>query len=141
MMAMLDPFKADVHTTALLALVKMGKPASDRAVKLLKDDDEKLKTHSLAKIQKFTKAKKPPKNKPYLETAAIMLGTMGRSDTIKPMLEVINQRGDEGSPESPVHAGADEDPGHGRVEDRLQGVLRGREARHAPRRRLRARRS
>src|SRR5690606_5752860 len=76
-------------TTAIMGLVKLGKPAADRAVKLLKGEDEKLKTHSLAKMQKFTEAKEPPKDEPYVQMAAIILGTMGRTDTIAPLIEVM----------------------------------------------------
>jgi hypothetical protein len=40
---MLDPAKADVQMTALLALVKIGKPVLPEAIKLLKGENEKLK--------------------------------------------------------------------------------------------------
>jgi len=88
-MLILDPTKGSVATTAVMALVKLGKPAAERAVKLLKGEDEKLKAHSLAKMQKFTDAKEPPKDEPYVQMAAIILGSMGRTDTIAPMIEVM----------------------------------------------------
>ena len=34
-----DPVKGDIATTAILALVKIGKPSVERAVKLLNEDD------------------------------------------------------------------------------------------------------
>lgn len=85
----LDPTKGNVATTAIMALVKLGKPAMERAVKLLKGEDEKLKTTSLAKMQKFTEAKEPPKDEPYVQMAAIILGTMGRVESLPAMIEVM----------------------------------------------------
>ncbi|MBX3183072.1 MAG: hypothetical protein KIT72_17205 [Polyangiaceae bacterium] len=88
-MVVLDPTKGAVATTAVMALVKLGKPATDTALKLLKGEDDKLKTHSLARMQKFTDAKEPPKDEPYMQMAAVVLGTMGRAETIPTMIEVM----------------------------------------------------
>lgn len=74
---LLDPAKADVHQTAILALVKLGKPAVDRAIKLVNDDDKKLAEYAIAKKMKAMDAKKPPEDKPHVQMAAIVLGTAG----------------------------------------------------------------
>jgi len=89
MKALLDPSKADIGATALLALVKIGKPSVERATKLLKGGDEKLAAFNLRRTQEVTKAKEPPKDKPYIATAAIILGTAGRSEAIAPMIAAL----------------------------------------------------
>lgn len=92
---MLDPRKADVQTTAVLALVKIGKPAVDRTIKLLKDDDEKLASYAAARMQKATGAKEPPKDKPHIKVAALVLGTIGRKEALDPMIAVLDATEDE----------------------------------------------
>lgn len=89
MKVLLDPMKADVATTALLALVKIGKPAVDRAIKLLNGDDEKLADYYKAKIQKATEAKEPPKEPVEIEIAAAILGTAGNASAVDPMVKVL----------------------------------------------------
>lgn len=89
MKVLLDPNKGDVATTALLALVKIGKPAVERASKLLSGDDEKLATYYKAQIQKATGAKEPPKGDPHIEIAAAILGTAGRTEGLDPMIKVL----------------------------------------------------
>jgi len=89
MKVLLDPTKADVMATSLLALVKIGKPAADRAVKLLKGDD-KLVAYASRRLQEVTKAKEAPKDRPHVPIAALMLGTLGRPEAIGPMIQVLN---------------------------------------------------
>src|SRR5690606_17137128 len=66
----LDPTKADAANECLLALTKIGKPAIDAAVKLLKDQDKELAEFQKRQIQKITHADKPPEGSPHLEAAA-----------------------------------------------------------------------
>ena len=87
----LDPGKADIAATAIIALVKIGKPAVDRGLKLIKDEDEKLKTFHLGKVQKATKAKKPPKDNPHVRMGAIILGSIGNSAAESGMIEVLKK--------------------------------------------------
>jgi HEAT repeat protein len=94
---MLDPSKGDVQATAVLALVKIGKPAVARSVKLLQDQDPDLATYSLARWQKYTGAKETPKDKPYIATAALVLGTMGRPETLDVMVAALKTAKDEGN--------------------------------------------
>ena len=89
MKVLLDPNKADVATTALLALVKIGKPSVDRATKLLTDDKDPLATYYKAKIQKATDAKEPPSEPVQIEIAAAILGTAGRAEAVDPMVKVL----------------------------------------------------
>ncbi len=88
---MLDPSKADVQLTAILALVKIGKPAVDRTVKVLSGTDDKLVAFSNRRIKEVTKAKEDPKDSPHVRTAALILGTIGRSDSVGPMLEALKK--------------------------------------------------
>jgi hypothetical protein len=93
---MLDPAKADVQTTAVLALVKIGKPAVARTVKLLSDQDNDLAAYCAARTQRATGAKEPPKDKPHIATAAIVLGVLGRPETLDPMIAAIKATKDDG---------------------------------------------
>ncbi len=89
MKVMLDPSKGDVQATAVLALVKIGQPAVDAAVKLLQDKDDKLAAFALRRIKEVTGAKKEPKNQPYIQTAALILGTIGRPSALQPMIDAL----------------------------------------------------
>src|SRR5690606_25982104 len=89
MKVLLNPEKGDVATTALLALVKIGKPSVDRASKLLQNDDDKLATYYKAKIQKATDAKEPPKEPVQIAIAAAILGTSGRGEAVDAMVKVL----------------------------------------------------
>jgi len=92
---MLDPGKGDVQSTALLALVKIGKPAADAAVKLLQGKNEALNTFAARRIKEVTNT--DAKGKPYVATAALILGTIGRSDTIGPMIDALKAETDDGN--------------------------------------------
>ena len=92
MKVMLDPSKADVAATAILALVKIGKPAVDAATKLLSaEPTDKLAAYNLTRIKEATKAKEPPKDKPYVATAAIILGTIGRPEALPAMISALDK--------------------------------------------------
>ncbi len=85
----LDPSKGDVATTALLALVKIGKPAVDRAIKVL-DEKDPLVDFAKKKIQEATEAKSPPEGNPALSTAAAIIGMCGRADGIDPLVAALD---------------------------------------------------
>lgn len=91
---MLDPAKADVQATAVLALVKIGKPAAERTKKILADQDPDMAAYCAARTQKATNAKEPPKDKPHIPTAAVILGAMGRSDTLDAMIAAVGAEKD-----------------------------------------------
>lgn len=88
---LLDPNKGDAATTALLALVKIGKPAVDRAGKLLTGNDEKLASYYKAKVQKATDAKEPTKDPIEIDIAAAILGTAGSPAGLEPMLKRLGE--------------------------------------------------
>jgi hypothetical protein len=95
---MLDPAKGTtefttVQITSVLALVKIGKPAADAAAKLLKSDYEKLQTFELQRIREVTGSDE--KGKPWVQTAAVILGTIGRQDSIPVMIEVMKSEKDD----------------------------------------------
>ncbi|HEV8549868.1 MAG TPA: hypothetical protein VGQ57_12585 [Polyangiaceae bacterium] len=95
---MLDPTKGtaeftSVQISSVLALVKIGKPAADAAGKLLKSDYEKLQTFELRRIREVTGSDE--KGKPWVQTAAIILGTIGRPDSIPVMIEAIKNEKDD----------------------------------------------
>lgn len=87
----LDPAKVDFQATAVVALIQLGKPAMDTAVKLLKGD-EKLTSYCLRRI-KDTGGE--VKGKPCVQSAAIILGSIGRPEAIPAMIEVLKSESDE----------------------------------------------
>lgn len=93
--AMLDPAKADVAQSAALALIKIGKPAVGPTLKILADQDPNLSAFALARVQKATGAKEPPKDKPYIATAAVVLGAMGRPETLDAMVNALKAAKDD----------------------------------------------
>jgi hypothetical protein len=95
---MLDPAKGTtefttVQITSVLALVKIGKPAADAAAKLLKSDYDKLQTFELRRIREVSGSDE--KGKPWVQTAAIILGTIGRQESIPAMVEAIKNEKDD----------------------------------------------
>lgn len=92
----LDPTKNDAANEALLALTKIGKPAVDAAVKLLKNEDPALAEFHKKQIQKVSGADKPPEGNPHVARAAIILGTIGRKEAIEPLIAVISADKDNG---------------------------------------------
>jgi hypothetical protein len=81
---MLDPAKADVQMTALLALVKIGKPVLPEAIKLLKGENDKLKAFAMRRAKETGNDKADDDSSQ--KTAALILGTMGRPEAIAPMV-------------------------------------------------------
>jgi HEAT repeat protein len=88
----LDPAKVDFQPTAMVALIEIGKPSMDAAVKLLKGQDEKLQSYCLSRI-KDTGG--DVKGKPCVQSAAIILGSIGRGDAAGPMIDVLKSDVDE----------------------------------------------
>jgi len=90
---MLDPTKADVQPTAVLALVKIGKPAAARAAKILADQDPDMAAYCAARVKAATK--EAPKDKPHIAIAAVILGSMGRPDSLDAMITASRATKDE----------------------------------------------
>jgi HEAT repeat protein len=91
MKVMLDPAKADVQATALLALVKLGKPAADAAVKLLRGEDQALAAFHARRLKEVTNEKVDEKEKPHVQTAALIIGTIGRPEGLAPMIDALKR--------------------------------------------------
>jgi hypothetical protein len=92
MKVMLDPNKADIQPTALLALVKLGKPTVDSASKLIAGKDDKLVGFAMRRIKEISG--REAQGTPYVATAALVLGTTGRSDATAPLVAAINAEKD-----------------------------------------------
>jgi hypothetical protein len=90
---MLDPTKADVQPTALLALVKLGKPTVEAASTLIAGKNEKLVGFAMRRLKEVTG--KEVKGTPYVATAALILGTTGRSDALAPLLAALSAEKDD----------------------------------------------
>jgi HEAT repeat protein len=86
--AILDPGKGDLATTALLALVKIGKPSVDRAAKVLNESDP-LVAFAKKAIKEATDADKEPAGNPALASAAAIIGMAGRSDGADPLIAAL----------------------------------------------------
>jgi hypothetical protein len=89
MKVILDPNKGDVATTAVLALVKIGKPSVDAAIKLLKGESKDLVDFHVSRLMKAADLKEPPKDEPATQLAAVILGAVGRPEGLPPMLALI----------------------------------------------------
>jgi HEAT repeat protein len=90
---LLDPTKADVGYTAGLALVKLGKPAADMAVQLTRGEQEKLQTFQLRRIKEVTG--NDEKGKPWVGTAAKVLGASSRPEAGPALIAMIDAEQDE----------------------------------------------
>ncbi len=88
----LDPNKADFAPTAMVALIEIGKPSADAAIKLLKNQDEKLTSYCMTRIKD---AGGDVKGKPCVQSAAVILGSIGRGDSAPAMIETLNAEKDE----------------------------------------------
>jgi PBS lyase HEAT-like repeat len=84
----LTPSKGDLAQTAILALVKIGKPSVDRAIKLLNESDPLVAYHK-AEVKKATDAREEPKGNPALPMAAAIIGLTGRSEGIAPLIAAL----------------------------------------------------
>ncbi len=89
MKVLLDPAKSSIATTALLALVKIGKPSVDRAVKVMDGSDKALIDFNKQATQKLSGSKEEVKGNPALPIAAAVVGMAGRPEGIAPMIKVL----------------------------------------------------
>ncbi len=90
----LDPAKVDVHATAYLALVKLGKPAVDGAVKVLNGEDTKLVAYSLQRQKDAANGGQLPANL-HVATMALVLGTAGRAEGRAALVAALKKESDE----------------------------------------------
>lgn len=93
----LSPMKADIAMTAVNALIKIGKPAIDPTIALLKSEDKELVEYSVGENLKATTgedgkinaAAKKAAETAHIGTAAIILATIGRKEATKPLIEAL----------------------------------------------------
>lgn len=95
MKVLLDPDKVDAHATALIALVKIGKPATDVALKLLKGEAKALQDFHVKRLKDIANSAKDPEGTPWVAYGALVLGTAGRTETIPGMVEVLKSEKDD----------------------------------------------
>lgn len=88
-----DPAKVDFHQTAMVALIQLGKPASDVALKVLRGQHEQLTSYCTRRIKEVSGA--DPKGKPCVQTAAVIVGSIGRADAVGPMIEALKAETDD----------------------------------------------
>lgn len=96
---MLDPAKVDCQATAVLAMVKIGKPAAEAAIKLLKGEDQKMIDFHYKRLRELKqikeedekKMKEKPQDAPHVQTAAILVGTIGRAEGVAPVLDALKK--------------------------------------------------
>lgn len=86
---MLDPAKADIQATALMALVKIGKPAVSQAISLLRGQNDKLVAFHARRVKETSGTDKAPDDEPHQRMAALILGTIGLPDALAPMMEIL----------------------------------------------------
>lgn len=89
----LDPVKVDFHQTAVVSLIQLGKPASETALKLLRNDHSKLLAFCTERIKALTGT--DPKGKPCHQTAAIIVGSIGRPEAVGSMVAALQAETDE----------------------------------------------
>lgn len=99
---MLAPLKVQAQSTAINALIKIGKPAITPTLALLKGENAdlveyaKLETLKASGEAKPTEAAVKEASKAYFLPAAIILGSIGREDAVAPMIESIAKTDDAG---------------------------------------------
>ncbi|RLB54389.1 MAG: hypothetical protein DRI90_20280, partial [Deltaproteobacteria bacterium] len=97
----LTPFKANIQTTAINALIKIGKPAIDAGVKLLNGEEPELAKYAEAEyiraaedrgqdVSKNKKLKAAAANA-ALNSAVIIVANIGRQECAEPMLAVLEK--------------------------------------------------
>jgi len=91
---MLTPAKGAAQGDAVLALVKIGKPAIAPTVALLRGDDKELSEYAKAEALKAAgtdEAAKKGAATAYVGAAALVLATIGREETAAPLIEALNK--------------------------------------------------
>jgi hypothetical protein len=101
---MLSPLKDQAQSTAVNALIKIGKPAIAPTLALLKGESADLVEYSKLETLKVsagpdgkvTEAAQKEAAKSYFLPAAVILGSIGREDAVAPMIDAIGKADDAG---------------------------------------------
>ncbi len=91
---MVTPAKGAAQGEAVLALVKIGKPAIAPTVALLRGDDKELSQYAQAEALKAAGTDADAKKgaaTAYVGAAALVLATIGREETSGPLIEALNK--------------------------------------------------
>ncbi|MDI3282154.1 HEAT repeat domain-containing protein [Polyangium sp. 15x6] len=98
----LSPVKADVQVTAIYALIKIGKPAIEPTVKVLRSENAGLVEYAKVELLKANTGEdgvvssvvKKEANTAHVAPVALILGSIGREEAIQPMIETIAKADD-----------------------------------------------
>jgi HEAT repeat protein len=81
-----DPNKADIAATAIVAMVKMGKDSMNTLIDALLDKDAEIKEFAKVKIKNEKDA-----NISVVRSAALVIGTIGRADGVQPLTLALDK--------------------------------------------------
>ena len=82
----IDPNKADIAATAIVAMVKMGKDSMNTLIDALLAKDKEIEDFAKSKIKNEKEATITP-----VRSAALVIGTIGRGDGVKPLLTALEK--------------------------------------------------
>src|SRR5690606_27801463 len=87
----LDPGTAALQTDAVVALVKIGKPAVARAIELLQGTPKELVDFAALKARKAAGSPVALSDAPHVRAAAIVLGTIGHASAGPAMVAALEK--------------------------------------------------
>jgi hypothetical protein len=82
----IDPGKADVAASAIIAMVKMGKDSMNTLIDALLGKDADIADYAKKKIKDQKEAVATP-----MRSAALVIGTIGRTDGVKPLMLALEK--------------------------------------------------
>ena len=82
----IDPGKADVAASAIIAMVKMGKDSMNTLIDALLGKDTEIADYAKKKIKNEKEAVATS-----LRSAALVIGTIGRADGVKPLMLALDK--------------------------------------------------
>jgi HEAT repeat protein len=87
---MLSPMKADMQSTALHALIRIGKPVVELASALLRGDSKALVAYAQEEFQRAPRGLSLNGHPAlHMEPAALVLGSIGREECAAPLLDAL----------------------------------------------------
>lgn len=84
-----DPSKANVQADAYISLVKIGKPAVERATQILQGQDKELVELAATKARKASGNALLATDAPHVRAAAIALGTIGHASAAPALIAAL----------------------------------------------------
>jgi len=82
----IDPNKADIAATAIIAMVKMGKDSMNTLIDALLGKDAEMVEFTKGKIKDAKEAAITP-----VRSAALVIGTIGRADGVQPLMLALDK--------------------------------------------------